>query len=134
MYPAGVEGLAVWFERPCNTSSGGGGWFTHNIVYINVYCTYVYTTGVYSDLFFPCVLHVEGGDDGLLLALQHLAPPLLLQPLLVLPDTFFFIYLFQETVVPLLTLHIIYSNKASFNTFPFLALHRHGWTRLSSPY
>ncbi len=26
-----------------------------------------------------------------------------------------------------MTLHITYSNKASFNTFPF-PLHRHGWT------
>ena len=37
-----------------------------------------------GNLFSPGVLHVKGGDDGLLLQVQQLTPPLPLQPLLVL--------------------------------------------------
>ena len=37
-----------------------------------------------GNLFSPGVLHVKGGDDGLLLQVQQLTPPLPLQSLLVL--------------------------------------------------
>ena len=76
------ELIRVWIRM--KTSPDGDNEALCFVKKLTTYSSLEVKKGNGGNLFSPGVLHVKGGDDGLLLQVQQLTPPLPLQPLLVL--------------------------------------------------